>query len=344
MNDRTRTLLAVFAVVSIFLGVQLGALALVEPFEQSHGPAVDNPDDPTNSAVFFGVILVATAVMLAAFKYDAERFIRWLIVGVSVMLSWFVFAELFPDLLVVDGLSVLPVAAAAVLGAGLLAYPEWYVIDAAGLLMAAGAAALFGISFGLLPALVFLVVLAVYDAISVYRTEHMLSLADGALDLKIPVVFVVPTSLSYSYLDDDGPLDDPEPTSGEPMADDSETESATGNGGTSPTDRSAEPHEDEKRARDALFIGLGDAVIPTILVASAVSFLEAPAIDVPLIALTVPALGAILGTISGLVVLMYMVLQGRPHAGLPLLNGGAISGYLLGALASGISITTALGL
>jgi len=38
------------------------------------------------------------------------------------------------------------------------------------------------------------------------------------------------------------------------------------------------------------------------------------------------------------------VLGGRAHAGLPLLNGGAIGGYLLGALASGIPIAVALGL
>ncbi len=336
MNDRSRILLAVLAVISLFLGVQFGALALVEPFQEAHGPAVENPEDPINSAVFFGVILVATALMLGAFRYDADRFIRWLIVGVSVMLSWFVFAELLPALVVFAGVHVLPVLAALLLGLGLLAHPEWYVIDAAGLLMAAGAAGLFGISFGLLPALVFLVVLAVYDAISVYRTEHMLSLADGALDLKIPVVFVVPTTLSYSYLEDPGPLDGEEPPT------DDAPEEVPSTAGSAPRD--GEPSRADGLQRDALFIGLGDAVIPTILVASVVTFLEAPVIDVPLLALTVPALGAILGTITGLVVLMYMVLQGRPHAGLPLLNGGAIGGYLLGAVASGIPLTTALGL
>jgi len=50
------------------------------------------------------------------------------------------------------------------------------------------------------------------------------------------------------------------------------------------------------------------------------------------------------GTIAGLLVLMYMVLKGRPHAGLPLLNGGTIAGYLVGALASGIPLLEAIGL
>jgi presenilin-like A22 family membrane protease len=39
-----------------------------------------------------------------------------------------------------------------------------------------------------------------------------------------------------------------------------------------------------------------------------------------------------------------MVLKGRAHAGLPLLNGGTIAGYVVGALAAGISLVDALGL
>jgi presenilin-like A22 family membrane protease len=50
------------------------------------------------------------------------------------------------------------------------------------------------------------------------------------------------------------------------------------------------------------------------------------------------------GTLAGLVILLWMVLKGRAHAGLPLLNGGAISGYLVGALASGIPLAEALGI
>ena len=342
MNDRVRILVAVGGVFALFLAVQLGALVLVEPFEESRGPAVDDPQDPINSAVFFGVILVATGVMLAAFRYDAQRFVRALLVGVSVVLAWFVFTELVPDVVQIGGVNAIAVAGALAIGLALLVYPEWYVIDLAGVVIGAGAAGLFGISFGLLPAIVFLVGLAIYDAISVYRTEHMLSLADGALESKLPVVFVVPTTLAFSYLDGSStpaslgtdPTDDVDRDGDEP--------SGTPDGGSDDESPADEPPSAGER--DALFIGLGDAVIPTILVASAVTFLEAPTLDVPAITLTVPALGAIIGTLCGLAVLMHMVLKGRPHAGLPLLNGGAIFGYLVGAMATGTSLATAVGL
>ncbi len=241
-------------------------------------------------------------------------------------------------------LNAVALAAAATVSLALAVHPEWYVIDAAGVLMGAGAAGLFGISFGLLPAILLLTVLAVYDAISVYGTEHMLTLASGVMDLKIPVILVIPMTLSYSFLNDDG-------MAGE----ENEPEASAADGGEAPeTDADDTPETDaegdhaeaerpEMSDRDVFFIGLGDAVMPTVMVASAASFAPAD----PLVsgfALNLPALTSMVGTIGGLLVLLWMVMKGRAHAGLPLLNGGAIGGYLVGALASGISLMQAIGL
>ena len=300
--------------VVLFLLVQLGALALVETFFQQGYQPVDDPSDPTNSLFYIGAVLVATVFFLAAFKYDLDWVVRVVIVATSGMLSWYVFS------------AVAPSGVAAVLGAGvsvgLWIYPEWYVVDTAGVLMGAGAAGLFGITFGLLPAIVLLSVLAVYDAISVYKTEHMLDLADGVMDLRIPVILVIPLSWSYSLLDDAG-------------ADDSESDDAKAD----PSDDIA-PGDDE---REAFFIGLGDAVIPGVMVASAAFFSSAPQYAIPLIELNTPALFSLGGTLVGLLVLMSMVMKGKPHAGLPLLNGGAIGGYLVGALWVGLPLVEAVG-
>ena len=78
-------------------------------------------------------------------------------------------------------------------------YPEWYIIDAFGILVCAGISSLFGVSMTILPALLLLVVLAVYDAISVYKTRHMVSLAEGVIKMKAPLLFVVPKSRDYSF-------------------------------------------------------------------------------------------------------------------------------------------------
>jgi presenilin-like A22 family membrane protease len=347
---RTRVAFGIGLATLVFLLVQLGALALVPTFYDAGYQTVEDPTDPTNSLVYIGAILVATAVMLAAFKYDFDWAVRALVVVTSGMLSWYVFSVFLPGLVAVG--------AALVVAGALVAYPEWYVIDTAGVLMGAGAAALFGISFGLLPAVVLLTVLAVYDAISVYGTEHMLDLAEGVMDLNIPVVLVIPTTLSYSLLDDDFAdandvhEDDADAAVATPAGD--SVESAAGTGGDDEPAAAADGDGDgdaapaEDGVRDAFFIGLGDAVMPTVMVASAAFFLPktlAPSLGVPgLPALTLPALTAMLGTFAGLFALLALVLKGRAHAGLPLLNGGTIGGYLLGATLSGVPVLTALGL
>ncbi len=325
--------------VALFVVVQVGALALVPEFAASGYQPVEDPQNPTNSLLYIVAILVMTGLMLLAFRYEFDRAVRLLIVGVSAWLSWYVFAAL-----------VSPVAAtvpALAVAVGLLVHPEWYVIDTAGVLMGAGAAGLFGISFGLLPALILLSFLAVYDAISVYGTEHMLSLAEGVMDLNIPVVLVIPLSLSYSLLDDDfGGAAGVHEDGGEEDRESRGSDPDDADGAVTDGDDDAAVDEDrvDDPTRDAFFIGLGDAVIPAVLVASAATFSPAAALAVPFIELNLPALLAMVGTVAGLLVLMSWVMKGRAHAGLPLLNGGAIGGYLLGSVLAGVPLLEALGL
>ncbi|MFB6142025.1 MAG: presenilin family intramembrane aspartyl protease PSH [Halorientalis sp.] len=333
MDQRTRASLASGFIGLVFLAVQVGALALVTPFDAAGYQAVEDPQNPVNSIVYLVAILAVTALMLVVIRLDRERFIRLFVVFASGYLAWYVFSVAVPPVATYAGVNLGALAAAGGLAVALYLYPEWYVIDAAGVVMGAGAAALFGISFGILPALVLLGALAVYDAVSVYGTEHMLTLASGVMDLKVPIVLVVPLSLSYSFLDADLPDPTGEVEDGAAEAGNDGQESVDG------TDVEADPFD-----REAMFIGLGDAVIPTVLVASAAVFLEGvPTYEVAGLALTLPSLGAMAGTMLGLALLLRMVLKGAPHAGLPLLNGGAILGYLAGALASGVPLLAALG-
>jgi presenilin-like A22 family membrane protease len=330
MSSRWRVGLGVGIVVVIFLAIQLAALALVGPFEAAGYQPVEDPSDPTNSVLYVGVILVATVLMLAAFKFDADELVRLFVVFAGAWLSLYVFRILVPRSIAAGG--AVPIVLAGLLGVALYVYPEWYVIDIAGVLMGGAAAGLFGIGFGIFPAIVLLAVLAVYDAISVYGTEHMLTLASGVMDLKVPVVLVIPLTLSYSFLDTEAP--DP--------ADDAESDS-TGSATDESTGGSDQPESgDGPLDRGAIFIGLGDAVIPTVLVASAAFFVPATAPQI--LGVAVPAVTAMIGTFLGLAVLLWLVLKGRAHAGLPLLNGGTIAGYLVGALASGLTLVQALGI
>jgi presenilin-like A22 family membrane protease len=348
--NRRRFAVGLVGTLVLFVLVQIGALALVEPFDAVYQP-VEDPSDPTNSAIYVGAILVATVVLLAAFRYSLDRSIRAVLIAISALLAWYVLQVVIPPVVSVGGLNVIALVGALGVAVALYVHPEWYVIDGAGVLMGAGAAGLFGISFGPLPALVLLSALAVYDAISVYGTEHMLTLAGGVMDLRVPVVLVVPLTLSYSFLAEDAVpetaqrSEEGETTDGRSAADGDADIDDTADAGTEATDSDT---ADAGNDRDALFVGLGDAVMPTILVASAAAFAPvAPlSLGIPPLSLNVPlpALTAAIGTLVGVVVLIWLVAKGRAHAGLPLLNGGAIAGYLLGALASGMSLASAVGL
>jgi presenilin-like A22 family membrane protease len=178
-------------------------------------------------------------------------------------------------------------------------YPEWYVIDTVGIIIGAGASTMFGISLDIIPTLLLLVVLAVYDYIAVYRTKHMVALAEGVMDLKLPILLVVPKHWKYSFLKE----------------------------------------KFDKQEREAFFMGLGDAVMPTLLVVSANVFVPAAYYYVPFVGLmNIPAIGAIIGTFVGFTVLMGLVIKGKPQAGLPFLNTGVILGYAAGCLMAGSAL------
>jgi presenilin-like A22 family membrane protease len=76
----------------------------------------------------------------------------------------------------------------------------------------------------------------------------------------------------------------------------------------------------EHEERDAFFIGLGDIVMPGILVIAAYHNIPN---GLPV------ALAVLAGTLIGFLVLMTFVIKGKPQAGLPLLCSGAILGYLI---------------
>ncbi len=280
----------------MLLLVQLIAVALSEPFEEQEFKAFSNPEDPGNALIWMGIILIFTAIIFIIIKYNKKWLIQAFILIAVASTIYYVFFALF-SMFLPEGLSnLLTISLSIALTFVLYKFPEWYVIDIIGVIVGAGASSIFGISLAIIPALVLLILLAVYDYIAVYRTKHMVALAEGVMDLKLPILLVIPKHWRYSFLTD----------------------------------------KFDKEEREAFFMGLGDAVMPTILVISANTFVNAGYYTLPLIgAINIPAIGAIIGTLVGFSVLMGFVMKGKPQAGLPFLNGGVILGYIVGSLIAG---------
>ena len=289
---RAAAILSGAFVVTILL-----AVLFASPFLAAGLQAFEDPDDVGNSLWYIVAILVFTFVILAIAKWGKKWLIRAIILGaVGLTIAYVVWPVLEITLGWPFGVSVgLAVAAAILSVIALYKHPEWYVIDTVGILVASGTAAIFGISLGIVPVVVLLAGLAVYDAIAVYRTKHMLSLADTVIELRLPVLLVIPKVAHYRFIEEQAKV--------------------------------KEAKAETKGEREAMFMGLGDLVMPTILVVSALEFAK-PGWG------AMPALGASVGTLVGYAVLMGYVLKGRPQAGLPLLNGGSIVGFLAGVYAA----------
>jgi len=282
----------------MLLVVQLAAIALSEPLNDNDFKAFSDPEATSNVVYWLIIILVFTAFILLVVKWNK----KWLIQAfILVSIAWtlaYVFYAVFSLFLPPFPNTALTLILSIAMTVILYKFPEWYVIDLVGVLIGAGAASIFGISLAIIPALLLLILLAVYDYIAVYRTKHMIALAEGVMELRLPILLVVPKRWNYSFL----------------------TETF------------------DKEEREAFFMGLGDAVMPTILVVSAITFSSAAQYTLPILgAINMPAIGAIIGTFVGFSVLMGFVMKGNPQAGLPFLNGGVILGYVVGSLAAGVS-------
>lgn len=284
-----------------FLIAQFTALIII-PLYPSDYRAFQDVNNPLNPIYYIILVVIMTAIFLWMAKKGLDFLIKWfMIFSVWATIVFAIYPLIFHVIPIVYGYPgifvdvpfSISVGIATILAGSLVINPEWYVVDITGVIMGAGVIAIFALSFGILPSLILLTVMAIYDFISVYRTKHMLDLADVVLETKMPIIMVAPKKKNYSFVEDTIKIRDGK---------------KAGDG------RSGE--------REAMFMGLGDIIIPGILAAS-IYLNSAPPYNLPI------AISSILGSFIGYLFLMRSVFTGKAQAGLPFLNTGAIIGYSL---------------
>ncbi len=172
-----------------------------------------------------------------AFQIGSKWIFKFLVYSSTLLTLYITFVILFTFIpfLSAAEYNIASFVAAITLTVLLYKYPEWYIVDITGVLSAGGIAALFGISFSIIPAIIVLLLLAVYDAISVYKTKHMMTIVDAGMDSKLPLMLIAPNNLNYSFI---------------------------------------KSGFKKEGSNEAFFVGVGDVVEPTILVVSAHIFLH----------------------------------------------------------------------
>jgi len=290
----------VIAMAGLLVVAQLAALALAPVFVLNTQPVFENPEDPLNSLVYILLILAFTGLILLVVRLRRGNIVKYVILGAMFFTMLLVFYLIFFILFAAanspwaDPLAFLEaMVISGALTYALAKYPEWYLVDAVGVSVAAGVTAILGFSFAILPALLLLIGLAVYDAISVYKTKHMVTLADAATSQRLPIMIVIPRKRGYSFL----------------------------------RQKSIKQQIASGEEREAMFMGLGDVIIPGVLVVSSFVYLDRSVLVFGIVGNLIVALMTLAGTVVGFAILMRFVMKGNPQAGLPLLNSGAILGY-----------------
>jgi presenilin-like A22 family membrane protease len=296
--------------LALYVGAQAVALLLADPFRAAGLSSTSNPQSVTAPIEIIVIIVAAPLAILWIARRKGGLFALRQLILLAIVASLYItlyatFSILPPGLvllppygaeIVVDPALIVSAVASTAIYLALLMDPQWYVIDLAGFVAAGSLIAILGISFAVLPAFILLIALLVYDAIAVYGTKHMLSLAEVVTDMKLPILMVMPGAAGYDY----------------PAA---------------PNLKVVRQQPVEER--EALFMGLGDVIIPGTLVVSAFVWLPAHPEVLGIGGNLIAGLGALFGSLAGYAILMGRVLKGNAQAGLPFLNGGAIVGYVV---------------
>jgi presenilin-like A22 family membrane protease len=189
MNTSLISKLIFLFIITQSLGLYVGS-ALISSIEVGdlEQPSIitDNPDDIENGVFLIGYILVMTGILLFVIKYVKTGFVFRFIETIAVFgAAFIVFAVFVGD----AGLFL----ALAVIIAKNIWKKNIHIRNLASVLATAGVGALIGISLGLLPILVFIVLLSIYDIIAVFGTKHMVVMAKHLTKKNLAFTYAIPT-------------------------------------------------------------------------------------------------------------------------------------------------------
>jgi len=182
----------------LFLISNLLALALLPVYQIYSGGLGEAGNNPWTPIYYLIYIIIVTAIILIIAKLGKKGLLKAIF---YFAIAWAMWYALFPFFFYfgIPFSDFISLGLAIALTIWMLKNPEWYVMDLVGILVTVGIALIFGLSLSLIPAVVLLSAFAIYDAIAVHFTKHMITLADSVIEEKLPAMFVLPAKKDYSF-------------------------------------------------------------------------------------------------------------------------------------------------
>lgn len=172
--DEKRVMLLLMA---LFVSVQALGIYVGSQLISAGISVVENPEDVSTSGLLFVYILATTALVILIIKYK-----KGLLRVLEAFAIFFASDVVFETLIGAPGLAL-----AAALTAYKILRPSLLSQNLALIFSVAGAGAVLGASLGIMPVIVFMLLLATYDFISVFVTKHMVYMAKEIT--KTPMAF-----------------------------------------------------------------------------------------------------------------------------------------------------------
>lgn len=186
MNKKLMYKLIIIFVITQLIGLFVGTQLIQENVKATI--VSENPEDPINAIALMAYILVVTGILLLAIKVIKGKYIFKSLELLAIFgTSLIVFGSFIPSVIFVLGISLFLVLLRIVFSKNIL------LRNITSTISIAGVGALIGVSLGILPILLFIILLSAYDLIAVFKTKHMITLAKNITQKNLSFTVALPT-------------------------------------------------------------------------------------------------------------------------------------------------------
>lgn len=165
--------------IGLCVGVDLIGLF----YEHPELKTFEDSDDPLISGQMLLYVLVMTGILLLLIKYQLAIFIKFLM-GIAVLTGLVITFQSFIGL-------EFGIISAVVFFALNFKIKHIFFKNTTLVIVISGIGAYLGANLGVIPCLIFLILLSIYDIIAVFGTKHMITLADEG-NGRFPFMFTIP--------------------------------------------------------------------------------------------------------------------------------------------------------
>lgn len=203
-----------YYLIANYIIVQLCAILVASKFWVEEVILIESGQQPTTSLWLFGLVLIASLFVLILIKLK----LSFLLYYFTEYIGLFVLAFIMLAVFIHQYIALILAGAAVILRYTVKKFRKVSVV-----VIAIGISALLGVSLGVIPVIIFLVLLSVYDILAVRKTKHMQVIAEdvykkggsqiftfdtknetyvlGSADIILPSILVVSAYFNYSFIE-----------------------------------------------------------------------------------------------------------------------------------------------